>query len=61
VKVDAHDVIFLEREAVGRWVIGCSCLASIAGVDPIDAYHNHTDHVLAAYWAEETGVEPASA
>jgi hypothetical protein len=52
-----HDVVFLEREAVGQWIIRCSCFATIAGVDPIDVHRRHQGHVVAEYLAEETGVE----
>jgi hypothetical protein len=57
----AHDVVMLERQAVGHWIIRCSCFQSIAGVDPIDVHRKHQDHVVAEFLAEESGVERASA
>jgi hypothetical protein len=52
-----HEVVILDRQAVGQWTIRCSCFATIAGVDPIDAHRNHQDHIVAEHLAEETGVE----
>jgi len=59
--VKTHDVVFLERHAVGQWVIRCSCFSTIHGVDPIDVHREHQEHIVAEYLAEELGVEHESA
>ncbi len=55
-----HEVVILERVAVGHWAIHCSCFATIRADDPIEAHRRHQDHLAAEFQAEVSGVERAS-